>query len=380
MAKELDARTDLFSLGLVLYEMATGRPAFTGTTGAIIAAAILHQDPPPPHAVRADLPEPLERVILKAVEKDRALRYQHASELRADLLRLKRDSESSGVAIIAERAGARPVARRWATVAVIIALAVAFLGATYAYFHRPPVSLTDKDTIVLADFKNTTGDEVFDETLRRGLAVQLEQSPFLSLVSDQRIRKTVGLMGRPVDARLTPEIAREVCERTGSAAVLEGSIATLGTQYALGLRASNCRTGDVLDEEQAQAGGRRTCWTRSVRSRRRSERASASRLPLWTSTLRRSRRRRHRRSRRCRRSVRLGRSTSLREPSPRFHCSGARPSSIRSSPSPTRTWGSVTARLGRRRSRPRTPRGCTNCGIAPAIRNASSSPPCTTGR
>ena len=137
-------------------------------------------------------------------------------------------------------------------VAVAAAAAAGAGVAGYFYVHRTP-TLTDKDTIVLADFKNTTGDEVFDDTLRQGLSVQLEQSPFLSLVSDERIRKTLGLMGRPPDARLTPDVARDVCERTGSAAVLEGSIAPLGTQYVLGLRARNCRTGDVLDEEQAQA-------------------------------------------------------------------------------------------------------------------------------
>ena len=118
--------------------------------------------------------------------------------------------------------------------------------------------LTDKDTIVLADFINTTGDPVFDGTLRQGLAIQLEQSPFLSLISDERIQKALGLMGQPADARLTPRLAKEICERTGSAAVLEGSIASLGSQYVLGLRAKNCRTGDVLDEEQVQAARKKT--------------------------------------------------------------------------------------------------------------------------
>ena len=132
------------------------------------------------------------------------------------------------------------------------AAVLALSAAGYFYFHRTP-KLTDKDTIVLADFINKTGDPVFDGTLRQGLAVQLEQSPFLSLVSDERIQKTLRLMGRPADARLTPELAREICERTASAAVLDGSIASLGSQYVLGLRAKNCRTGDVLDEEQAQA-------------------------------------------------------------------------------------------------------------------------------
>jgi DNA-binding winged helix-turn-helix (wHTH) protein/tetratricopeptide (TPR) repeat protein len=140
---------------------------------------------------------------------------------------------------------------RWVWGGTVVALLLA-VGALRVFFHRPPV-FTEKDTVVLADFANSTGDPVFDGTLRQGLSVQLEQSPFLSFISEERIQQTLRLMGRPADVRLTPEIAREVCERTGSAAVLEGSIATLGSQYVIGLRAKNCRTGDVLDEEQVQA-------------------------------------------------------------------------------------------------------------------------------
>jgi len=143
-------------------------------------------------------------------------------------------------------------ARRRKPIVPVAAAVLALFAACYFYFHRTP-KLTDKDTIVLADFVNTTGDPVFDGTLRQGLAVQLEQSPFLSLVSEQRIQRTLRLMGRPADERLTPELAREICERTASAAVLEGSIAGLGSQYVLGLHAKSCRTGDVLDEEQVQA-------------------------------------------------------------------------------------------------------------------------------
>jgi eukaryotic-like serine/threonine-protein kinase len=139
----------------------------------------------------------------------------------------------------------------WVAVAGILLL-VAAAGTTRFFLHRPTV-LSEKDTVVLADFANSTGDSVFDGTLRQGMAVQLEQSPFLSLISEQRIQHTLRLMGRSADARLTPELAREVCERTGSAAVLEGSIASLGSQYVLGLRAKSCRTGDILDDELAQA-------------------------------------------------------------------------------------------------------------------------------
>ena len=153
--------------------------------------------------------------------------------------------------VAALAAGETP--KRWKVIVPAAAAVLAFLVAGYFYFHRRP-KLTDKDTIVLADFTNTTGDPVFDPTLRQGLAVQLEQSPFLSLVSGRRMQDTLQMMGRPADARFSPDTAREICERTGSAAFVEGSIARLGNQYVLGLRAENCRNGDVLDEEQARAG------------------------------------------------------------------------------------------------------------------------------
>jgi serine/threonine protein kinase/tetratricopeptide (TPR) repeat protein len=247
----LDARTDLFSLGLVLYEMATGRHPFDGTTSAVIGGAILHQAPPSPSQVRPGLPARLDEVILKALEKDRGLRYQHASEIRADLQRLKRDSDSAR-AIVSPQSGARSrVATRWTWIGSAAALLALSIGG-YLAFHRAP-ALTDKDTIVLADFTNQTNDPVFDDMLRQGLSVELQQSPFLSVIPDQRVQATLALMRQPKDARLTADIARQVCERTGSAAVLEGSIAGLGSQYVLGLRATNCSTGAILDQEQIQA-------------------------------------------------------------------------------------------------------------------------------
>jgi len=250
--EELDVRTDLFSFGVVLYEMATGRPAFSGATTAVIHDLILNRAPTSPLRLNPDLPAELERVIDKCLEKDRNLRYQHASEICTDLRRLERDTDSARVITRAKPEATTDIAKRWKVIVPAAAAVLAFFVAGYFYFHGTP-RLTDKDTIVLADFTNTTGDPVFDDTLRQGLAVQLEQSPFLSLVSEEHIQKALRLMGRTADARLTPELAKEICERTASAAVLEGSVASLGSQYVLGLRAKNCRTGDVLDEEQVQA-------------------------------------------------------------------------------------------------------------------------------
>jgi tetratricopeptide (TPR) repeat protein len=248
LAKPLDRRTDLFSFGAVLYEMATGTQPFRGQSWAGIVDGILNRAPPPPSQLNSTLPAELERIIGKCLEKDRELRYQHAAEIRADFERLLRDAGSAPAApatVLARRS------RVSASLVVAVAVLAALVGG-YHYFRRAP-KLADRDTIVLADFRNTTGDAVFDETLRQGLAVQLGQSPFLSLVSDQRIQATLRLMRQPAGARLTPELAREICERTGSTAVLEGSIATLGNQYVLGLRVQNCRTGELIDEEQAQA-------------------------------------------------------------------------------------------------------------------------------
>src|SRR5271165_6465736 len=249
--RELDARSDLFSFGAVLYEMATGKLPFRGESLGDTFDSILNNAPVPPVRMNPDLPANLESIIDKCLEKDRNLRYEHASEIRTDLQRLKRDTDSGRVTT-STRLATTATAKRWKVILPAIALVLALFVAGYFYLHRTP-KLTDKDTIVLADFTNTTGDPVFDETLRRGLAVQLEQSPFLSLVSDQRIQQTLRLMGHPPDTRLTPEVAREICERTGSTAVLDGSIASLGSQYVLGLRAKDCRTGAVLAEEQLQA-------------------------------------------------------------------------------------------------------------------------------
>jgi tetratricopeptide (TPR) repeat protein len=252
-AQVLDARTDLFSFGVVLYEMATGTTPFHSESQGLIFDGILNRAPASMAQLNPALPQELERIVAKCLEKDRGLRYQHAGEIRADLQRLQRDRQSAP--LVGAVADARPAPAHGRTPWLAVGATVAVLAAVVAgwIYSRRPAPLTDKDTIVLAEFTNTTGDPVFDDTLRQGLAVQLQQSPFLSLVSDDRIRRTLALMDQQPDARLTPEIAQGLCARTASAAVVEGSIASLGSQYVVGLRARNCTTGDALADEQAQA-------------------------------------------------------------------------------------------------------------------------------
>jgi eukaryotic-like serine/threonine-protein kinase len=228
-AKELDARTDLFSFGAVLYEMATGTLPFRGESTGVIFESILNRAPAAPARLNPDLPVELERVINKCLEKDRNLRYQHASEIRADLQRLKRDTDSARVTTSVKAGGETGSGRRWRVIVPAAVTAVAISIAGYFYFRHTP-KLTEKDSIVLADFTNTTGDPVFDGTLRQGLSIQLEQSPFLNIVSDQQIQQTLQMMNQKPDTKLTPEIARELCQRTGSGAFLGGSIAQIGTQ------------------------------------------------------------------------------------------------------------------------------------------------------
>ena len=295
----LDARTDLFSFGLVLYEMATGRQAFSGNTSGVIHEAILNRDPLPASRVNPEVPEKLEEIIDKAIEKDRNLRYQHASEMRADLARLKRDSDSGrtsarmstrAAVLDGESTSASPhsaatrvssditrvtgvpampattaapsgavvavAKKRWllfSAVAIILIGLVA--AAAYFYAHRHPM-LTEKDPIVLADFVNTTGDSVFDGSLREALAAKLAESPYLNIVSNSAIQQTLRLMEQPANTRLTPELAQQVCQREGGRAVLEGTISGIGTQYALTLDALNCDTGASLVRVEADANGK----------------------------------------------------------------------------------------------------------------------------
>jgi len=261
-AKELDSRTDLFSFGAVLYEMTTGTLPFRGESSGVIFKAILDGTSTSVVRLNPDVPAKLEEIINKALEKDRTLRYQSAAEMRADLQRLKRDSDSGRTSVSGSGRNAVPdlpasrSTKFWKVAVPVVLVVIATIGAGLYYRSKQAKPLTDKDTIILADFANTTGEPVFDGALRQGLSAQLEQSPFLSLVSDEHIAHTLQLMNKPRQARLTPELAREVCQRTASAATIEGSISSLGSQYVLGLKAVNCRTGDLLSEEQVTANGK----------------------------------------------------------------------------------------------------------------------------
>ena len=273
--KELDGRTDIFSFGLVLYEMATGKQTFSGSTSAEIFDAILNRTPVAPVRLNPEIPAELEHVINRALEKDRELRYQHASDMRAELQRLKRDTDTGKLAaagsetVVAEQdAGSQVVSQQltgdpaagkklWKILILAAVVVIAALVAGGLYFrssHAAP--LTEKDTIVLADFTNTTGDEVFDGTLKQALAVDLGQSPFLNILSEDKVRQTLQEMTRSPGERLTQDLAREVCQRAGSKAYVAGSIAALGAQYVIGLEALNCASGDVLAREQMTAAGK----------------------------------------------------------------------------------------------------------------------------
>ncbi|MDE3136218.1 MAG: protein kinase [Acidobacteriota bacterium] len=297
--EEVDARSDLFSFGAVLYEMATGVLPFRGDTSGVIFQAILDRPPVAPVRLNPDVPPKLEEIIGRTLEKDRRMRYQTAADLRSDLMRLKRDTESVRTAVyeVAEdegadggatsaTSGATPATRTertapssgrvrtagsgsapavapapepiagasrkryvWIAVAVVV---IAAAARAYYFWPRAP-KLTSKDSVVLSDFTNTTGDAVFDGTLRQGLVAQLSQSPFLNIVPDEQVSQTLRLMGQPAGARLTDTLAKQVCQRTGAVAVLDPSIGQIGSQYNLVLNVQNCATGELLASAQAVA-------------------------------------------------------------------------------------------------------------------------------
>jgi len=288
--KPLDARTDLFSFGIVLYEMATGTLPFRGETSGVIFDEIMNRTPAAPVRLNPKLPAKLEDVINRALEKDRDLRYQHAVDMKSELLRLRRDMDSSGRNVAAASsdaqagaaaepaptaaqkssgaarvvtarssgsvAGAAEAPRRswikWMIpVGLVIALAV--IAASFYMRQRKTVQLTDKDQLILADFTNQTGDAVFDSTLKEALAIQLEQSPMVQLVSDAELHSNLQYLGQAKDQEITPELAQQLGQRLGVKAYLAGSIASLGSSYVIQINAVNVATGEVFAREQETA-------------------------------------------------------------------------------------------------------------------------------
>ena len=252
--KDLDARTDLFSFGVVLYKMATGALPFRGSNNAAVLQEILNATPTPADQLNPQLPARVQAIIQHALEKDRDTRYQNAKEMLTDLQQVKHEREGSAAKSaweLLQQVVAQKKIAIGASVAAIMLIAVTIAGFYYRSVRAR--SLTARDTIVLADFENHTGDAVFDDTLKVALSTSLRQSPFLDVLSDDKAAATLRLMARDGNAGLTPELARELCQRLGSKAYIAGSIAGLGSRYVLALHAVNCQSGDLLAQEQATA-------------------------------------------------------------------------------------------------------------------------------
>jgi len=251
---DVDHRSDLFSCGVLFYEMTTGSVPFTGATPVAVFESLLTRVPPPPSSLAPALPADFDRIVAKALEKDRELRYQTAADLRGDLKRLRRGTESLPAAATT-RTPVAPAARRrvpWAAVATAAILAAAIGIGVFLYAGRTR-AFSERDPVVIADLVNTTGEPVFDGTLKEALDVQLRQSPYLSVLPEQRVQGTLRLMGRRPDEKLTREVARDICQRTASKAMIGGAISQLGQSYVISLDATNCRTGDTIEKTQVQA-------------------------------------------------------------------------------------------------------------------------------
>ena len=255
--QEIDGRSDVFSAGVVLYEMATRQLPFTGATVATIFEGILTKPHVPPSQIAAGIPAEFDRIVGKALEKDRETRYQGAAELRADLKRLRTAPASAAVRVPVAKAGSAGRGRSWALVGTPL-LMVALVGGFFVYRSVTTPALTEKDTVVLSAVVNRTGDPMFDDTLGEALGVQLRQSPFLKVVPDQQVQATLRLMGRDPMTPITAEVGRDLCQRTGAKALLGGTIAMLGTAYVVTLNAQDCVAGSILAEEQVQADSKET--------------------------------------------------------------------------------------------------------------------------
>src|SRR6476659_9124750 len=285
--KPVDARSDIWSLGVVIYELVAGRTPFEGETSTDVIVAITQKEPPPLARFAPNVPAELEWIIMKALRKDRDERYQTIKELLTDLRRLKQRLEfeselertvPSGMSAVksGDVAPARTTPERALptktvshvssaeyiangikshkiVAAVVAILLIAGTAAGFYFYYHRSKPLTDKDTVLLTDFVNTTGEPVFDGTLKQALAVHLGQTPFLNIFPEERVRETLRFMGRSPDDRITRDIGREICERQGIKALLTGSIASLGSHYVITLEALNAHTGDPIAREQIEA-------------------------------------------------------------------------------------------------------------------------------